>query len=109
MRLWILCVLPAAFVLPGKLHAQDTLSKNAKVVVAPSIKKAEGTYTVQMINTRDLPLLPYNIDQIVEENRDAEKVVYKSLSKYVRIKILPKSEITKKDFVPVKSLEYVTE
>lgn len=102
-------MLPAVLALGVQLdlHAQDTLA--VKASDAPAVKKAEGTYTVQMVNTRDLPLLPYNIDQIVEENRDAEKIVYKSLSPYVRIKILPKNEISKKDFVPVKALEYVTE
>lgn len=106
---WKFYALPMALLLAAtcELHAQDTLQK--KVVAAPAVKNQEGTYTVQVIKLRDLPLLPYNIDQIVEEKRDAEKVIYHSIGTHVRLKILPLSEIRKKDFVPVKSLEYVSE
>lgn len=71
--------------------------------------KIKGTYQIQMVNTRDLPSIPYNLEQMVEEKRDKDKVVYIKLSDFVRVKVLPKSEIEKKDFKPVKHIEYVTE
>lgn len=109
MRLWKLCVLPAALALGVhcNLHAQDTIDKKQDTTIVHN--RTAGTYTVQMVNTRDLPLLPYNIDQIVEDNRDQEKVIYKSLSPYVRLKIMPANEIKKAGYTPVKALEYVTE
>lgn len=68
-----------------------------------------GTYTIQMINTRDLPSIPYDLETRVNSKRDKNKIVYLKLSDYVRVKILPKSEIEKSDFKPAKYIEYVKE
>lgn len=66
--------------------------------IEEKLEKYQGTYQIELINTRQHPLIPYNLDEIIEKNRDDNQVKYVSLGTNVRVKILPKSEITKPNF-----------
>lgn len=80
------------------VKAQETTDKS-KIDSSVNI---EGTYQIQVINTRNQPYIPSNLKEMVLEKRDATKTIYVSLGTNVRLKILPLSEISKPDF---KSLE----
>ena len=68
----------------------------------------EGTYQIEMINTRDKPSLPVELAKIVSENRDTKEVKYIMLAPKTRLKILPLSEINKPDFKPLNKITYVS-
>ena len=83
------------FILAGfAAKAQDVTDKS-KVDSSVNI---EGTYQFEIINSRAQPNIPGNLNQILSEKRDANKIVYMQLGTAVRLKILPWSEIKKSDF-----------
>jgi hypothetical protein len=109
MRLWKLSAM-AFFLALGAhsdLRAQDTLQKKQAKIFTPA--EMEGTYQIQLVNSRIIPVLTTDIYPIIDEKRDAEKVVYYNISETIRLKILPESEIKKADFTPPNHIEYVTE
>ena len=69
----------------------------------------DGTYQIQVINSRNKPYIPYNLNQLVLENRDATVVKYVTIGSEVRIKVLPLSEINKPDFKPLPKIAYVSQ
>lgn len=69
----------------------------------------DGTYQIQLINSRSQPLIPANLNKIILDNRDATEIKYVKLGTEVRIKILPLSEINKPDFQPLARIGYVSE
>lgn len=71
--------------------------------------KIEGTYQIQVINTRDNPFIPQNIETIVIENRKKDVITYYKLSENVRIKILPLDYITSKEYKPLSLIEHIQE
>lgn len=71
--------------------------------------KIEGTYQIQVINTRNKPFLPQNIEDIVIKNRRKDVVFYYKLSENVRIKILPLDYITSKEYMPLSLIEHIQE
>jgi ABC-type Fe3+-hydroxamate transport system substrate-binding protein len=68
-----------------------------------------GTYQIQVINSRDEPFIPSNIEEIVISNRKKEDVFYYKLSDLVRIKILPTDSINSADFKPLQLIEHIQE
>ncbi len=69
----------------------------------------DGTYQIQVVNSRNQPLIPTNLNQIVISNRDKNEVKYVKLGTEVRLKILPLTEINKSNFTPLPKIGYVTE
>lgn len=68
-------------------------------------QKLEGTYQVQIINSRELPTIPLSLMDQVEQKRDASAVTYVWLKSNTRVKILSKTQIEDPAF---KKLEKVT-
>lgn len=93
----LLLIIPSLFGFSQSSHTNTTsLNEN------PSVSQQlvyNGTYLVEMTK-RGLPLLPVEINEIVEENRQETTVTYFYLSEYVRIKILSRSEINSSSFIP---------
>lgn len=69
----------------------------------------EGTYQIQVINSRNQPSIPGNIDELILQNRHATEAVYVQLGTEVRLKILPLSEINRTGFTPVEKIIHITE
>ncbi|MGZ3901993.1 MAG: hypothetical protein ACXVDC_16825 [Bacteroidia bacterium] len=67
--------------------------------------KLEGTYQVQVLNSRDKTEIPLYIMDSIEVKRHVSDVVYFPLKNNVRVMVLPYNVINKKGFVP---LERVT-
>lgn len=78
-------------------------------VINTTTKNIEGTYQIQVINTRDQPCIPGNLIQLVIDNRHATDIVFVNLGRSVRLKIIPTSEITKPDFKPLEKVVHISE
>ena len=64
-----------------------------------SIKaQVEGTYQVEMINTRSLPTIPLIAYREIEQRRKQSEVVYYQLNENTRIKIFPLEQIKDRNF-----------
>jgi len=83
-------------------------AQNTELIKQQNIS-AEGTYQLQVINSRNQPFIPANINELVAEKRNATEVVYVQLGSEVRLKILPLSEINKPGFIPLEKIIHVTE
>lgn len=89
-------------------QAQQTV-KPGGIPIEEKLKKFEGTYQIQVINSRQHPLIPYNLDEIIEKNRDKQKIVYVQLGTQVRLEILPEDEIRKSNFKKLQPIANITE
>lgn len=70
-------------------------SDGGKKTIEEKLKKYEGTFQIQLKDVRMKPNIPYNIDEIIEQNRKQTENVYVSIGTYARIKIFSASEIKK--------------
>ncbi len=86
------------FSLTYELKAQENQNKRTKE--ATSI---QGTYQIEVLG-RANPLIPANLSQIVEKNRDQNKVVYVNLGTMARLKILPLNQIQKSSFKAIEEI-----
>ncbi len=87
------------------VKAQDIADKSK----TDSSINIEGTYQIEVINTRSQPYIPGNLKEMVLEKRDATKIIYVQLGTEVRLKILPYSEIRKANFKPLPLVSHITE
>jgi len=69
----------------------------------------DGTWQIQVVNSRNQPYIPGNIDEIVRENRKKNEVVYIKLDDYIRIKILSADEISSAGFKPLEKVVHIEE
>ncbi|MCG2612164.1 hypothetical protein LZZ90_11665 [Flavobacterium sp. SM15] len=76
------------------LFAQEKNKSNG-LSIDEKLKKYEGTFQIQVKNPRSKPAIPYNIDEIIEQNRSENQVKYVQLGTEVRLMILPKKGIQK--------------
>ena len=81
-------------------------SKDKGISIEEKLKKFEGTDQLEVSNTRETPLMPYNLDETIENNRAQNETKYVTLGKNVRLKILSKNEIDKADFKKIKQVSY---
>ncbi len=64
-------------------------------------QKLEGTYQLQIIDSREKAAMPLSILDEVTAKRHTTDVVYFWIKNNIRVMVLPLSVITKKDFIPV--------
>lgn len=62
------------------------------------LNKLEGTYQVQIIDSRELPAIPLSLMDTIEAKRDKDVVKFVWLKSNTRVKILPKTEILSPTF-----------
>ena len=72
------------------------------------LTKLEGTYQVQIIDSRELPTIPLSLMDTIIAKRDQNSVKFVWLSEKVRVKILPVSEISQPSFQPLERVVYKT-
>lgn len=101
------------FVVLGLLYStnifcQENLSKEEVKKYTEMVKVAEGTYQIQMIDTRSLPSIPLSLIQTIEDKRGETKVVYYQFKPNIRIKILPKQMINEKGFVLIDRINHIS-
>lgn len=78
----------------------------SSILFAQSI---EGTYQVQVLNSRMQPNIPANLNQIILKHRDENQVKFIQLGTQVRLKILPLTEIRKPGFKPLERIVNIYE
>jgi hypothetical protein len=83
-------ILLAFFMLSGAVFGQV-----AKLTLDEKLKKYEGTFQIQQKDMRLKPILPYNFDELIENNRTENEVKYVNLGEGLRIMVLPKNKIGK--------------
>jgi len=71
------------------------------------LNKLEGTYQVQIIDSRELPAIPLSLMDTIISKRDENEVRYVWLKKNVRVKILSTKEIKSSTFQGVTRVSYV--
>lgn len=71
--------------------------------------KIQGTYQIQVINSRNEPFIPANIEEIVKKNRKKDQIVYYKIADDVRVLILPEVTINSTDFKPLDQIAHIEE
>ena len=89
--------------------AQENLTKQQVSTYKTMIEKAEGTYQVQMIATRQTPAIPISIIQLIEDNRHAVDTVYVDYNSKMRIMILPQDLIDNGNYTHLSQIQYVAQ
>lgn len=65
------------------------------------LNKLEGTYQIQVIDSREQPTIPLTLMETIELNRHVTEVKYIWLKSNMRVKILPKNEISSPSFIGI--------
>ena len=93
------------FIVSGlcRVSAQNTET------ISQQNSSAEGTWQIQVLNSRNQAFIPGNINELVAENRHASEVVYVQLGTEVRLKILSLSEINRPQFIPLEKIKFIIE
>ena len=65
------------------------------------LSKLEGTYQIQVIDSREQPTIPLTLMEIIELNRHTTEVKYIWLKSNMRVKILSKNEINTSSFIGI--------
>ena len=86
-----------------KMPAQDKAKAESKRLM-DLFQKLEGTYQLQIINSRDKTELPLYLMDTIQMKRHATDVVYYKYKSNVRLMILPFIELNKKDFKPLERI-----
>lgn len=90
----------------SKSFAQQESSEETKRLMN-LLNKLEGTYQVQIIDSRELPAIPLSLMDTIIAKRDENEVKYVWLKSNTRVKILPAKEIAAPDFQGVTRVSYV--
>ena len=62
------------------------------------LNKNEGTYQVQIIDSRELAAIPLSLMDTIEAKRDQNNITYTWLKNNIRVKILPTAIISQPAF-----------
>ena len=81
--------------------AQSSLSKEEVTKYAEMTIAAEGTYQIQMINTRHNPTVLLSLIQEIENKRDDTKTVFFYMNASNRVKVLSRQEVSSEEFAPI--------
>ena len=65
------------------------------------LNKLEGTYQIQVIDSREQPTIPLTLMETIELNRHTTEVKYIWLKSNMRVKILSKNEINTSSFIGI--------
>lgn len=68
----------------------------------------EGTFQIEMLDTRALPTFNISLYDTIETLRKEDEVIYHDVSDIMRIKILPRSIIEAENFEPVERVVYIS-
>ena len=93
--------------IPTFFISQRNLSEADVSYYTSMLKVAEGTYQIQMINTRKEPILPINIIDKIENIRHQTDIKYLNLNSETRIKVLSKELIENPTFNNIKKVIYL--
>lgn len=87
--------------------SQNSLSKSQVDQYATMFMEAQGTYQIQMINTRKMPAIPISLISQIEKKRHQSEVRYFNFKENIKIKILPKDVIESTTFEPIERIVHL--
>lgn len=96
-----------AFALCG--YSQQKFSKEEISEIHQLNKKFEGTYQVQVVNSRNQVALPFDLIKTIEKERKQSQEVFYKIDDNIRIRILPRNTINNRGFAKLEKLKYITE
>ncbi len=96
-----------AFFFSFKLPAQDKAKAESQRLM-DLFQKLEGTYQMQIINSRDKTELPLYLMDTIQKKRHTTNVVYYKYKSNVRLMILPFSEINKQGFKRLERIAHIS-
>lgn len=89
-------------------YCQEGLTKEEVKKYTKMMSVADGTYQIQMIDTRSLPSIPLELIKTIEERRHDIKTIYFYHKPDIRIKVLPRKEIENKKLEKDEKIIYIT-
>ncbi len=89
------------------VSAQQSLSKEKVEELTALSKKIEGTYQVQIINSREMASIPIELMQIIEDKRQDIDTVYFPIKTNIQLMILPKKLILKPGFQKIEQIKHI--
>lgn len=107
-KLIILLFVIIVFVSHNAVLAQ-TAPKEETQRLTQLLQELEGTYQIQIINSRKEIAYNLSLMDIIVAQRHQTEVVYYQLKENVRVKILPFSEINKENFVRLERIKHIAE
>lgn len=88
--------------------SQQGLSKEEVTKYIKMTTDAEGTYQIQLIDTRAKPTTQLSIINSIENKRDDDKVAYFYINNFTRVKVLSRKEINSTAFKPLERYKYIS-
>lgn len=101
-------VLAFSFLFSLNSFSQQGLSKEDVTKYIKMTNDAEGTYQIQLIDTRVKPTIELSIIKSIEDKRDDDKVTYFYVNTFTRVKVLSKKEINSTDYIPLERFKYIS-
>ncbi len=91
-----------------QFHTQSNLTDSEVYYLVELGADLEGTYQIQMIDTRALPTVELSLYKIIEEKRSLNKTIYHYISSNMRIMILSQEAIKNSDFIGIERIIYIS-
>ena len=107
-KMFFIGILSLLFVsrLSAQVNAADSQKESKRLM--DLFQKLEGTYQVQVIDSRDKTEIPLSIMDTILAKRNISEVVYFPLRNNVRVMILPFSVINKNGFKPIERIANIS-
>lgn len=103
---YILLFIAFAFVIYGKAQQNSHATESQKL---QQLNVAlDGTYQIQIIDSRELPMLPLTLLPQIDSLRKESDTVYISVKNNERIMVLPKKVINSPDFIKPQHVQYIS-
>ena len=101
----IICTL---FVFQSQLFSQSNLTESQVEELNLLGSKIEGTFQIQMLNTRSKPTFELSLYEIINEKRKIDENVYHNVNPKMRILILSKNIIDAENFKTIDRVKYIS-
>lgn len=103
---FILIVIVVFVVVQGKAQ-QNYKSAQSQKLQEMNIA-LDGTYQIQVIDSRELPIMPLTLLPKIDSLRKDNDTVYINVKEHERIMVLPRKVIAAHDFVKPQHLKYLS-
>lgn len=88
--------------------SQTILTEKETIELNTLLKDIDGTYQIQMIDTRALPQVHISIATKIEEKRHETEYQYFDYNESTRVMILPKDLINSSDFKKIEKIKHIS-
>jgi hypothetical protein len=106
-----LLLIPVLFMvlsIDAQTGKSEKISPERRQQISQLNKQYEGTYQIQMIDSRKQPAVPYDLVERVNAARKQNEETFFYLNKNVRIRVLPKSVIERPNFTRVEKIVHLS-